>query len=142
MLATGDIFEFEDFRLDGREGLSRRDPTGAFVPLSVGIWALEVLGCWSSMPANSSEKEEIMAAVWGRAVVDNANLTVQIAALRRILDQGRAEGSCIQTVMGRGYRFSAESDNVPARSAVQPVSWTRTRATSIDRRAAVRRSWR
>ena len=47
-----------------------------------------------------------MAAVWGRTVVENANLTVQISALRRILDQGRSEGSCIQTVAARGYRFT------------------------------------
>jgi TolB-like protein len=52
-------------------------------------------------------KEEIMAAVWGRAAVESANLTVQISALRRILDQGRSDGSCIQTVAARGYRFTA-----------------------------------
>jgi adenylate cyclase len=39
--------------------------------------------------------------------VEEANLTVQISALRRILDQGRERGSCIQTVPGRGYRFVA-----------------------------------
>jgi hypothetical protein len=38
-------------------------------------------------------------------VVEDTNLTVQISALRRILDRGRAGGSCIQTVAGRGYRF-------------------------------------
>src|SRR5262249_52034536 len=43
--------------------------------------------------------------VWRRSVVENANLTVQIAALRRVLDQGRSEESCIQTVAARGYRF-------------------------------------
>ena len=32
---------------------------------------------------------------------------MQIAALRRVLDQGRADGSYIQTVAGRGYRFVA-----------------------------------
>jgi DNA-binding winged helix-turn-helix (wHTH) protein len=47
-----------------------------------------------------------MAAVWGRTVVENANLTIQISALRRILDQGRSEGSCIQTVAARGCRFT------------------------------------
>jgi DNA-binding winged helix-turn-helix (wHTH) protein len=52
-------------------------------------------------------KDEIMAAVWLGTVVEDNNLTVQISALRRILDQGRAEGSCIQTVAGRGYRFVA-----------------------------------
>jgi DNA-binding winged helix-turn-helix (wHTH) protein len=58
-------------------------------------------------PGELSTKEKIMAAVWRPAVVENANLTVQIAALRRVLDQGRSEGSCIQTVAARGYRFVA-----------------------------------
>jgi hypothetical protein len=36
------------------------------------------------------------------------NLTVQISALRRVLDQdGPEKKSCIQTVPGRGYRFVA-----------------------------------
>jgi len=47
-----------------------------------------------------------MAAVWPRTVVEENNLTVQIAALRRVLDAGRAQGSCIQNVPGRGYRFA------------------------------------
>jgi hypothetical protein len=38
-------------------------------------------------------------------VVEGSNLTVQISALRRVLDQRRSQGSCIQTVAGRGYRF-------------------------------------
>ena len=48
-----------------------------------------------------------MAAVWPNRVVEDGNLTLQISALRRILDRGRSEGSCIQTVAGRGYRFAA-----------------------------------
>ena len=32
---------------------------------------------------------------------------MQIAALRRVVDEGRTERSCIQTVRGRGYRFTA-----------------------------------
>ena len=36
---------------------------------------------------------------------------MQISALRRILDEGRTEGSCIQTVAARGYRFIARSDS-------------------------------
>jgi TolB-like protein/Flp pilus assembly protein TadD len=38
-------------------------------------------------------------------VVEESNLTVQISALRRILDAGSEGESCIQTVSGRGYRF-------------------------------------
>jgi DNA-binding winged helix-turn-helix (wHTH) protein len=106
--ATADIFLFEGFRLDRwGDGLSRRDERGVFVPVSVGLRALDVLGVLVERSDDLVSKEEIMAAVWGRTVVENANLTVQISALRRILDQGRSEGSCIQTVAARGYRFYA-----------------------------------
>ena len=107
MLATANIFLFEEFRLDRRgDGLSRRDERGVFVPVSIGLRALDVLGVLVERSGDLVTKEEIMAAVWGRTVVENANLTVQISALRRILDQGRSEGSCIQTVAARGYRFA------------------------------------
>jgi DNA-binding winged helix-turn-helix (wHTH) protein len=52
-------------------------------------------------------KGEIMDAVWRGVIVEEANLTVQVAALRRILDRHRRGESCIQTVSGRGYRFIA-----------------------------------
>jgi adenylate cyclase len=108
VLATADSFLFEGFRLDRRgDGLSRRDETGVFVPIPIGRRALDVLGVLVERRGNLVSKEEIMAAVWGRTAVENANLTVQIAAVRRVLDQGRSEGSCIQTVAGRGYRFTA-----------------------------------
>src|SRR5262249_25166014 len=38
---------------------------------------------------------------------EEGNLTAQVSALRRILDQNRDGTSCIQTVPGRGYRFVA-----------------------------------
>jgi TolB-like protein/class 3 adenylate cyclase len=106
VLATADIFEFEEFRLDRRgEGLCRRDERGVFVPLSVGSRPLDVLSVLVERSGELVRKEEIIAAVWGRSAVENANLTVQISALRRVLDQARPNGSCIQTVATRGYRF-------------------------------------
>jgi TolB-like protein len=51
-------------------------------------------------------KDTIMDAVWPNAVVEPNNLTVQIAALRRVLDNGNKGESCIQTAPGRGYRFA------------------------------------
>src|SRR5690349_6082457 len=106
VLATAEIFLFEEFRLDQRGvGLSRRDERGIYVPVAIGPRALDVLAVLVNRPGALVRKEEITAAVWGRAVVENANLTVQISALRRILDQGRSEGSCIQTVAVRGYRL-------------------------------------
>jgi TolB-like protein len=46
-----------------------------------------------------------MAAVWPGRVVEEANLNVQIAKLRDILDRDRKHGSCIQAIPGRGYCF-------------------------------------
>jgi adenylate cyclase len=135
VLATADIFEFEEFRLDRRgEGLSRRDEGRAFVPVSIGLRALDVLGVLVERAGELVSKEEIMAAVWGRTVVENANLTVQISALRRVLDEGRLEGSCIQTVAARGYRFVAPVTRVE-HAASSPTSARITyEGTSANRR--------
>jgi DNA-binding winged helix-turn-helix (wHTH) protein len=102
VLARADIFLFEEFRLDRRgEGLSRRDERGIFVPVVIGPRALDVLGVLVERSGELVLKEEIMAAVWQRMAVENANLTVQISTLRRVLDLERSEGSCIQTVAAR-----------------------------------------
>jgi hypothetical protein len=47
-------------------------------------------------PAASAAWDEIIAAVWPGTVVEDNNLTVQMSTLRRILDRGRAEGSCFK----------------------------------------------
>jgi adenylate cyclase len=106
-LAPSDIFLFEDFRLDRRGGLFRRDDNGAFVPVAIGSRALDILGVLIERAGEIVSKDDLLAAVWPETVVDNSNLTVQISALRRVLDRGRSNGSCIQTVSGRGYRFIA-----------------------------------
>jgi class 3 adenylate cyclase/predicted ATPase len=104
--ASGDIFLFEGFRLD-RRGLCRRDERGVFVPVVIGSRALDVLSVLIEGDGDLVSKDEIMAAVWLGMVVEDNNLTVQISALRRTLDHGQPEGSCIQTVARRGYRFIA-----------------------------------
>ena len=106
-LAPSEIFLFEDFRLDRRGGLYRRDDVGAFVPVAIGSRALDILGVLIERAGEVVSKDEIIAAVWPGTVVEDSNLTVQISALRAVLDRGRANGSCIQTVSGRGYRFAA-----------------------------------
>ena len=102
-LAAGEIFLFEDFRLD-RRGLLRSDERGVFAPVAIGSRAFDVLRVLITAQGELVSKDEIMTAVWPGTVVEDNNLTVQISTLRRILDQSR-EGSCIQTVAGRGYRF-------------------------------------
>src|SRR5215469_14016669 len=119
-LVTADVFLFEGFRLDQR-GLSRCDDRGCFVPVSLGSRALEVLGVLVARSGELVTKDELLNAVWPGTVVEGSNLPVQIAALRRVLDASRVDGSCIQTVSGRGYRFVAR------------VTWAEACPVSISR---------
>jgi DNA-binding winged helix-turn-helix (wHTH) protein len=59
-LAPSDIFQFEDFRLDRRGGLFRRDNTGAFVPVAIGSRALDILGVLIARAGEVVSKEEIL----------------------------------------------------------------------------------
>src|ERR1700752_1806370 len=107
-LASSEVFLFDDFRLDRRGGgLCRRDDNGAFVPVAVGSRGLDILGVLIERAGEVVSKDEIIAAVWPGTVVQDKNLTVQISALRRVLEHGLPNGRYIQTVPGRGYRFAA-----------------------------------
>jgi adenylate cyclase len=105
-LSSTDIFLFERFRFD-RHGLFRRDEGAALAPVEIGSRALDVLRVLLERPGDLLSRDEIMVAAWPGTVVEDNNLTVQISTLRRVLDQERAQGGCIQTVPGRGYRFVA-----------------------------------
>ena len=122
--STTDIFLFGGFRLDRRSGvLFRRDERGA--PLAMGSRALDILRVLVGRPGEVVSRAEIMAAVWPGTVVEDSNLNVQIAALRRVLDEGRRERSYIQTIPGRGYRFTAPVTRVAAggrANIVLPIS--------------------
>jgi DNA-binding winged helix-turn-helix (wHTH) protein len=108
MPGSSDIFLFADFRFDpAGGGLFRRDDHGSFAPVAIGSRALDLLAALIDRRGDVVSKEEIMAAVWPKTAVEEANLFVQISALRAILDREQSGQSCIQTVAGRGYRFVA-----------------------------------
>ena len=66
-------------------------------------------------------KHALMQAAWPDTIVEEANLTVQISTLRKILDEGRATESCIQTVIGRGYRFRPTVERVVPLPVMVPI---------------------
>jgi DNA-binding winged helix-turn-helix (wHTH) protein len=95
-----------DFRFDRRGGvLSRRDERGMYASVVLGSRALGILGVLIDRSGDLVSRAEILEAVWPGIAVEDSNLNVQIAALRRILDHDRDGASCIQTVSGRGYRL-------------------------------------
>ena len=119
---------FGRFRLDRRIGvLCGRDERGVFMPLAMGSRALDVLGVLVERPGELVSRAEILTAVWPGVAVGDNNLNVQIGALRQVLDEGRPGSSCIQTIRGRGYRFSASVTQV----VLQSQSHRRPRRLSL-----------
>jgi len=46
-----------------------------------------------------------MARAWSQTFVEEANLKIQVSALRRALGDGQGGHRYIATVSGRGYKF-------------------------------------
>lgn len=123
MPVTEETLAFEGWRFERRtSALLRQDGSGIWAPVQLGARALNVLAILLDRPGALVSKDEIIDKAWPNVAVAPNNLTVQMAALRRVLDDGRAGDSCIQTVPGRGYRFllavipadRAAADAVPA----------------------------
>ncbi|MET0411944.1 MAG: transcriptional regulator, partial [Polyangiaceae bacterium] len=77
-------------------------------PVRIGGRAMDLLTVLVEHAGELVGKRELMARAWPDTVVDESNLKVNIAALRRALgDGGSHEARYIVTVTGRGYQFVA-----------------------------------
>jgi DNA-binding winged helix-turn-helix (wHTH) protein len=76
-------------------------------PLRLGSRALEILIALVERHNELVTKEELMAGVWPNVFVESSNLTVHIAALRRVLGDGLNGNRYLVNIPGRGYRFVA-----------------------------------
>ncbi|WP_037075437.1 ATP-binding protein [Rhizobium mesoamericanum] len=76
-------------------------------PVRIGGRALEILTTLVERPGELVNKRELITRVWPDVVVDDGNLKVNMAALRRALGDGAGTAQYIATVPGRGYRFVA-----------------------------------
>jgi TolB-like protein len=94
-------FFFGPFELDSGRGVLTRD--GA--PLAPGNRALSILQALVGARGQVVTKAELMAAGWAGMVVEEANLSVQIAALRKLLGEAPQAREWIATVARVGYRF-------------------------------------
>jgi len=92
--------------------------------IRLGARARDILAELVKHPGELVSKEDLIARAWPRAVVEESNLKVHIAGLRKALAQHDQYGSYIATVIGRGYRFVApvRYQNLDFFSAVSPAS--------------------
>src|ERR1700761_3508028 len=76
-------------------------------PVRLGNRSFDILVCLIQRAGEVVGKEELIARVWQQTFVEEANLKIQISALRRALGDGQAGNRYIVTVVGRGYSFVA-----------------------------------
>ena len=88
-------------RLDTEHNLLLRE--GAPVPL--GRRAVALLQALIERPGALVSKDTLIEAAWSGRHVEESNLPVQIAALRRVLGETPGGDCWIETMPGRGYRF-------------------------------------
>lgn len=106
---------FGSFRLWPAE--RRLEKSGQPVPL--GGRALDILLALSERPGEVVSKQELMRRVWPGIAVEESNLRVNIASLRKALGDPSETARFIGSVPGRGYCFVAPVSRVreaPARA--------------------------
>ncbi|MET0287923.1 MAG: winged helix-turn-helix domain-containing protein [Polyangiales bacterium] len=77
------------------------------VSVRIGGRALDILTALVERPGELISKSDLLARVWPDTFVEEGNLKVNVAALRRVLGEEPGSLSYIATVVGRGYRFVA-----------------------------------
>lgn len=73
--------------------------------VELGSRAFDLLMALIRAPGTVLTKSEIMSRVWPDTVVEESNLKVQMAALRKVLNEDQ---DVIKTIHGRGYVFTGE----------------------------------
>src|SRR5687767_8851483 len=96
------FYEFGAFRLSVTDRLLYRDAES--VPLTPKVFDLLLLLVENA--GHVLEKSSLMEQLWPDSFVEESSLTQNISLLRRALADG--DGSYIETIPKRGYRFIAE----------------------------------
>jgi predicted ATPase/DNA-binding winged helix-turn-helix (wHTH) protein len=109
---TNGVASFGLFRLFAAERQLKKGDE----PVQLGGRALDTLIALVERAGEVVSQKELISRVWPDVTVEEANLRVHIANLRKALGDGREDARYIVTVPGRGYSFVAPV----TRSAPQP----------------------
>jgi DNA-binding winged helix-turn-helix (wHTH) protein/TolB-like protein len=122
-LETKLLYEFEEFRLDPGQHLLLHQGE----PVSLAPKAFELLVVLVQSGGRLLSKDDLMRQLWPISFVEEANLTVNISALRKALGDTLDGQEFIETVPKHGYRFIAPVTAVPEeckptrQAKVQPI---------------------
>jgi DNA-binding winged helix-turn-helix (wHTH) protein len=109
-------FAFGPFVLDRRRGKLLREGQ----PVAVSSKGFQLLEALLGAAGRVLTKAELMRAAWGDTAVEESNLSVQIAALRKQLGPTTDGGDWIATIPRVGYRFVGFSAIEPMEGIGEP----------------------
>jgi DNA-binding winged helix-turn-helix (wHTH) protein len=95
------IHEFGPFRLDAAAEILFRGAE----PIVLGQRAVALLRLLVEQAGTPVSKDALIETAWPGLAIEDSNLTVQIAALRRVFEQAAGGADWIATLPRRGYRY-------------------------------------
>jgi predicted ATPase/DNA-binding winged helix-turn-helix (wHTH) protein len=111
-------------------------------PVRLGSRAFDILTTLVERAGKVVGKEELIARAWPNTSVEEANLKMQVSALRRALGQGQDNNRYVATIVGRGYNFVApirkeESTRASPSATIAPAAphnlpFTTTRVIGLE----------
>lgn len=106
MRYPGQVYAFGDFRLDPRRRVlwSRTSGQTAALPAS----AFDVLVQLVEQAGTVVCRQSLLSSIWPHATVVENSVNQAVAHIRRALGEDPTQPNYIETVSGRGYRFTGE----------------------------------
>jgi DNA-binding winged helix-turn-helix (wHTH) protein/tetratricopeptide (TPR) repeat protein len=101
------LYRFDEFELNP----ARRTLTRLGEKISLAPKTFDVLLYLVTNAGRVILKQDLIAAVWPGSFVEEGNLTQHIFGLRKALAD---RSTCIVTIPGRGYQFTADVQSIPA----------------------------
>jgi len=116
------IYAFGPFRLDVAAGILFRGAE----PVALGLRAVVLLQILLEGGGKPISKDRLIESAWPGVAVEDSNLTVQIAAVRRVFAEEPGGDRWLETLPRRGYRYVGpiavkEQENQGAASNEQPA---------------------
>ncbi|HET6900357.1 MAG TPA: winged helix-turn-helix domain-containing protein, partial [Vicinamibacteria bacterium] len=106
---TGEFYEFGPYRFDPRKRVLWRGSELVRLPPK----AADILLALLEQQGDLVSKEELLRQVWPETFVEEANLSVNVSALRKALGDQDDGQPWIETVPRRGYRFATRPASAP-----------------------------
>jgi predicted ATPase/DNA-binding winged helix-turn-helix (wHTH) protein len=100
-------------------------------PVRLGSRAFDILEALVERAGEVVGKEQLIARAWPKTYVEEANLKIQVSALRRALGDGQDGNRYVITVPGRGYNFVAPVRREEPSRAPQPPIVASTAAHNL-----------